>query len=195
MQRNIVFSMIIFVSLITCSAFAADNPQVILETSLGNITLDLYPEKAPLTVKNFLAYVDKGFYNGTIFHRVIRGFMIQGGGFTKAMEEKPTKGPITNEAENGLKNERGTIAMARTPDPHSATSQFYINTVDNLFLDHRAKTFEGYGYCVFGKVVKGLDVVDAIENAPTTQREGFQDVPVKPIIIKKAVRLKAGKGK
>jgi peptidyl-prolyl cis-trans isomerase B (cyclophilin B) len=186
--------MLIMTFLITClvplAASASEKPRVVLETGLGDITIELSPDKAPLTVKNFLTYVDDGFYDGTIFHRVIKGFMIQGGGMTDAMREKPTRDPINNEADNGLKNERGTIAMARTSFPHSATSQFFINTVDNPFLDHKGKTSSGYGYCVFGKVIKGLDVVDAIEKVRTTSRMGHQDVPVDPVVIKKVVRIK-----
>jgi cyclophilin family peptidyl-prolyl cis-trans isomerase len=190
MERRIVFLMISLVYLLAGSAFAADNPRVTMETSLGNITLELYPDKAPATVANFLSYVDEGFYNGTIFHRVIREFMIQGGGFTESMQEKSTKTPITNEADNGLKNERGTIAMARTPDPDSARAQFFINAKDNTFLNFKNKSPEGYGYCVFGKVTKGLDVVDAIEKTPTTTKGFYQDVPAKPVVIKKAYRVK-----
>ena len=190
MERRIAFLMISLVYLLAGSAFAAENPRVTMETSLGKITLELYPDKAPVTVANFLSYVDEGFYNGTIFHRVIRGFMIQGGGFTESMQEKPNKAPITNEADNGLKNERGTIAMARTPDPNSATAQFFINAKDNTFLNFKNKSPEGYGYCVFGKVTKGLDVVDAIEKTPTTTKGFYQDVPAKPVVIKKAYRVK-----
>lgn len=190
MERRIAFLMISLVYLLAGSAFAVENPRVTMETSLGNITLELYPDKAPVTVANFLSYVDEGFYNGTIFHRVIRGFMIQGGGFTESMQEKPTRAPIANEADNGLKNERGTIAMARTPDPNSATAQFFINAKDNTFLNFKNKSPEGYGYCVFGKVTKGLDVVDAIEKTPTTTKGFYQDVPAKPVVIKKAYRVK-----
>ena len=190
MERRIAFLMISLVYLLAGSAFAAENPRVTMETSLGKITLELYPDKAPVTVANFLSYVDEGSYNGTIFHRVIRGFMIQGGGFTETMQEKPNKAPITNEADNGLKNERGTIAMARTPDPNSATAQFFINAKDNTFLNFKNKSPEGYGYCVFGKVTKGLDVVDAIEKTPTTTKGFYQDVPAKPVVIKKAYRVK-----
>ncbi len=165
----------------------ADLPKVRLETSLGNIVIELNSAAAPKTVENFLSYVNEGLYNGTIFHRVIKGFMIQGGGFTETMQQKPTKAPIANEAENGLKNLRGTLAMARTNDPHSASSQFFINTVNNGFLDFTAKTGRGWGYCVFGKVIEGMDVVDAIENQPTTTKISYRDVPVTPVIIKKAV--------
>ena len=168
---------------------AKGNPQVVFETSKGKIVLELYPDKAPLTVKNFLAYVDDGFYDGTIFHRVIPNFMIQGGGFTVDMNQKPTKEPIQNEADNGLGNQRGTIAMARTPDPHSATGQFFINSVNNDFLNFKSKSAQGWGYAVFGKVVAGLDVIDAISAAKTGTSGGFRDVPVDPIVIKSARRV------
>jgi cyclophilin family peptidyl-prolyl cis-trans isomerase len=188
-----IVMMILFACLVPAAASAGENPKVMLETTLGDITIELNPDKAPVTVKNFLDYVDSGFYDGTIFHRVIKGFMIQGGGLTESMQEKTNKEAITNEADNGLKNNRGTIAMARTGYPHSATSQFFINTVDNAFLNFRSKNAEGYGYCVFGKVVNGMDVVDAIEKVQTANRGGHQDVPMNPVIIKKAVRVKAGK--
>ena len=162
------------------------NPQVVLETSKGNIVIELSTEKAPVTIQNFLSYVRSGFYNDTIFHRVIHHFMIQGGGYTLDMENKPTGQPITNEADNGLKNSRGTIAMARTMDPQSATAQFFINTVDNKFLDHRDKTVKGWGYAVFGKVIEGMDVVDAISQVKTGTKGPFQDVPVEPVVIHKA---------
>ncbi len=164
----------------------ADQPHVALETSLGKIVLELDAKRAPKSVANFLAYVRAGFYDGTIFHRVIRGFMIQGGGFDTEMHKKPTQPPIQNEASNGLRNLRGTIAMARTGDPHSATSQFFINTVDNRPLDYRDSTPRDWGYAVFGKVIEGMDVVDAIERVPTTTRSGFQDVPAEPVVIRKA---------
>jgi len=170
-----------------------DRPRVLFETSLGNIVVELNPGAAPNTVKNFLSYVKDGFYNGTIFHRVIKGFMIQGGGFTEDMQQKATKPAISNEADNGLKNRRGTIAMARTPAPHSATSQFFINTADNNTLDFTGRTGRGWGYCVFGKVVEGMDVVDAIESQPTTVKNPHRDVPVTPIVIKKAVVLNTPK--
>lgn len=175
-----------FVSAGFAAEKSAELPKVSLETSLGNIIIELNPAAAPKTVENFLSYVNDGFYSGTIFHRVIKGFMIQGGGFTENMKEKPTRPAINNEADNGLLNLRGTIAMARTNDPHSATSQFFVNTVNNSFLDYKAKTGRGWGYCVFGKVVAGMDVVDAIENQPTTVKSPYQDVPVTPVIIKKA---------
>lgn len=159
------------------------NPHVLLQTSMGDIELELYPEKAPVSVENFLNYVRSGFYANTIFHRVIKGFMIQGGGFNANLEPLRTQPPIKNEADNGLKNRRGTIAYARTREIHSATSQFFINQVDNLFLDHRDNTPEGFGYAVFGKVVKGMEVVDKIAEVPTGTQKGMNDVPLKPVII------------
>jgi peptidyl-prolyl cis-trans isomerase B (cyclophilin B) len=171
-------------------AAAGDNPRVAFETDKGMIVLELYPDKAPATVKNFLDYVDAGHYNGTIFHRVIPNFMIQGGGMAAGMKEKPTRSPIKNEADNGLKNERGTIAMARTQVPDSATAQFFINTVDNDFLNFKSKTVQGWGYTVFGKVVEGMDVVDAIAKVKTGSRGGHQDVPVDTVMIIKAERSK-----
>ena len=162
---------------------AAANDIVVMETSKGAITIELNRQKAPGTVTNFLSYVDKGFYDGTIFHRVIKGFMIQGGGFTRSMQPKPTDQAIANEADNGLKNSIGTIAMARTANPHSATAQFFINTADNVFLNHKMKTVQGWGYCVFGKVVEGMDVVRTIEQVQTGASAGHQDVPTEPVII------------
>lgn len=156
-----------------------------LQTSLGTITLELYADKAPETVKNFLAYVAAGHYDNTIFHRVIDGFMIQGGGFEPDMKQKPAGAPVKNEADNGLRNELGTIAMARTSDPHSATAQFFINVKDNGFLDHTAPNPQGWGYCVFGKVVDGMDVVDKIRAVKTSSRGFQQDVPVEDVIIEK----------
>ncbi|GAB6040267.1 peptidylprolyl isomerase [Endothiovibrio diazotrophicus] len=170
---------------LTSTAQAA-NPRVELTTSLGPIVLELYPAKAPKTVENFLGYVKSGFYEGTLFHRVIRGFMIQGGGLTEQMEKKTTRAPIANEADNGLSNERGTIAMARTGDPDSATSQFFINTVTNAALDFKNKTPRGWGYCVFGRVVDGMETVTAIESRPTANRNYRSDVPVEPVFIEKA---------
>lgn len=152
---------------------------VVIKTSKGDIKVELNEKAAPVTVKNFLGYVDAGHYNGTIFHRVIDGFMIQGGGFTKNMMQKPTRAPIINEAANGLGNERGTIAMARTSDINSATSQFFINVVNNAFLNHRDKSPQGFGYCVFGKVTEGMDVVDKIKSVQT----GAQDIPVETVEI------------
>jgi peptidyl-prolyl cis-trans isomerase B (cyclophilin B) len=157
-----------------------------LQTNFGNITLDLDAEKAPETVANFLQYVNDGFYNGTIFHRVIDGFMIQGGGFMPDMMQKATRDTIKNEANNGLKNDNYTIAMARTPNPHSASSQFFINASDNSFLNFTAETQQGWGYCVFGKVVEGQDVIDKIKKVRTGNKDGHQDVPVEPVIIESA---------
>ena len=155
----------------------------------GVITLELDAEKAPKTVENFLSYVNQGFYNGTIFHRVIKNFMIQGGGFTTDMQQKETQAPIENEAKNGLKNDAYTIAMARTGDPHSATAQFFINTVSNDFLNHTAPSAQGWGYAVFGKVVKGQDVVDSIKKVRTTRKGYHDDVPYDLVVIDKAVAL------
>jgi len=155
-------------------------------TNHGVIALELNAEKAPKTVANFLAYVAAGHYNNTVFHRVIKNFMIQGGGFEPNMNQKPCKAPIENEAANGLRNKRGTVAMARTNDPHSATAQFFINTVDNDFLDFKSPTGQGWGYCVFGEVVEGLDVVDKIRAVRTGNKGFHQDVPVDDVIIEKA---------
>ncbi|KAB2937920.1 MAG: Peptidyl-prolyl cis-trans isomerase cyp18 [Rhodocyclaceae bacterium] len=157
-----------------------------LHTNFGTIVLDLDAAKAPETVKNFLAYVGAGHYDNTIFHRVIDGFMIQGGGFEPGMQQKPTNAPIQNEAANGLKNDRYTIAMARTGDPHSATAQFFINVKDNAFLNHTAPGGQGWGYCVFGKVVEGMDVVDKIKSVGTGSKGFHQDVPVEDVVIQKA---------
>lgn len=159
-----------------------------LHTNFGEITLELNAEKAPVTVANFLQYVDKGFYDGTIFHRVINGFMIQGGGFDTEMNQKSTDAEIKNEADNGLGNDKYTIAMARTSAPHSASSQFFINVANNEFLNHTAPSGSGWGYCVFGKVVAGMDVVDKIKQVATTSRRGHQDVPVSNVIIERATR-------
>lgn len=157
--------------------------KAIIETSKGNIELELDADKAPVTVKNFVNYVNKGFYEGTIFHRVIPGFMIQGGGFSADMQQKNTDAPIQCESKNGLKNTKGAIAMARTSDPHSATAQFFINVKDNANLDY--PSFDGWGYAVFGKVTKGQDVADAIVGVPTTRKGPLSDVPAEPITIKK----------
>jgi len=173
----------------------ADNPKLRIETTRGPITVDLYPDQAPVTVVNFLKYVDAGFYNGTVFHRVIKNFMIQGGGFDKEMRKKATRAPIENEADNGLKNQRGTLAMARTMDPHSATAQFFINYKDNGFLDHKSKDRRGWGYAVFGKVTDGMEVVDEIAKTPTGAfskdgKEVFsKDVPKDAVVIEKITRL------
>ena len=157
-----------------------------LTTNHGVITLNLDAEKAPKTVANFIAYVEAGHYNNTVFHRVIKNFMIQGGGMEPGMNQKPCKAPVENEAANGLKNKRGTVAMARTNDPHSATAQFFINTVDNDFLDFKAPSGQGWGYCVFGEVVEGLDVVDKIRAVKTGNKGGHQDVPAEDEIIENA---------
>jgi len=172
------------------TALAAD-PRVELKTNRGVIVLELYPDKAPKTVANFLQYVKEGHYNGTTFHRVIDGFMIQGGGFDRDMRQKPTRSPVPNEAGNGLKNDNGTIAMARTPDPHSATAQFFINVKNNDFLNYKEPTAQGYGYTVFGKVVSGMDVVDRIAKSPTGNAGGHQNVPREPIVIESAAVVPA----
>lgn len=165
------------------------NPMVLLETTSGDILLELFEDKAPLTVANFLSYVDEGFYANTIFHRVIKDFMIQGGGLTLRMEEKPTKAGIKNEASNGLSNKRGTLAMARTADPHSASAQFFINTVDNPELDFSSETTEGYGYCVFGEVVEGLDVLDKIAKTKVKAVGEHEAVPTDSVLITSASRF------
>ncbi len=167
----------------------ATNPEVLIETTSGEILIELYEDKAPKTVANFLKYVDDGFYNNTIFHRVIPNFMIQGGGLTVRMEEKSTGAPIENEAKNGLANERGTIAMARTMDPHSATAQFFINLVDNDFLNFSSESMQGWGYCVFGKVLEGMDVVDKIAKVKTKSVGPYDDVPADLVIITNASRF------
>jgi len=184
------FLAIVVLSLGT-GAMAADNnnPRVRLTTSHGAVVVELYPDKAPATVANFLKYVAAGQYNGTVFHRVIPGFMIQGGGFLPGMSQKPTGDPVKNEADNGLKNLTGTIAMARTGEPHSATAQFFINTMDNDFLNHRDTSQRGWGYAVFGKVVEGMDVVKRIEAVRTRTVGSFGDVPVNDVIIEKAEAL------
>lgn len=160
---------------------------VILKTNYGDITLELDFEKAPKTAENFVQYVKDGFYDGTIFHRVIDNFMIQGGGFEPGMKQKPTRDPIENEADNGLKNDLGTIAMARTMDPHSATAQFFINVKDNDFLNHSGKNAQGWGYAVFGKVTDGLETINKIKAVSTTMAAGHQDVPAEDVVIESAV--------
>ena len=184
---------ILFFSLLTtvilAPAHAKDDPMVIFETSAGNFQVTLYPEKAPITVKNFLSLVDQKHYNGTIFHRVIKNFMIQGGGLNLSMQKLGGVMPIQNEADNGLKNQKGSIAMARTGEPHSASDQFFINTKDNSMLDHTGKNMRGWGYAVFGKVTKGMDVVMKIEGSSTSSRSGRDDVPVKTIEILKIERV------
>jgi cyclophilin family peptidyl-prolyl cis-trans isomerase len=186
LSRRLVLSMLAAASLaVTIHATAAtDNPRVSMKTSMGEIVLELYPEKAPKSVENFLQYVKSGHYNGTVFHRVIDGFMIQGGGYDKDMKQKPTRDPIQNEAKNGLKNGTYTLAMARTAAPHSASAQFFINVKDNGFLDYPGQ--DGWGYAVFGKVVKGMDVVDKIKAVPT----GPNDIPNKPVVIESASVIK-----
>lgn len=162
-----------------------------LETSMGDVTLELNDEAAPETTRNFIEYVESGHYDGTIFHRVINGFMIQGGGMDRDMQQKATRDPIRNEANNGLSNEAGTIAMARTSDPHSASAQFFINVKDNDFLDHTSETSDGWGYCVFGKVIEGMDTVNAIKGVDTRSQGGHQDVPAEPVEIRSASVLPA----
>jgi peptidyl-prolyl cis-trans isomerase A (cyclophilin A) len=167
---------------------AGKNPIVVMETSMGIVKLELFQKEAPLSVKNFLDYAKSGFYDGTVYHRVIPNFMIQGGGFTADLAQKPTKAPIKNEAGNGLKNDRGTLAMARTGIVDSATAQFFINVKNNDFLNHRDNSPQGFGYAVFGKVVEGMDVVDKIAASKTGMQKGFADVPVTPVTIK-AVKI------
>jgi cyclophilin family peptidyl-prolyl cis-trans isomerase len=185
MKRLIFIAVLLFS---VSGLFAAQNPVVVMKTSMGTVEIALYAEKAPVTVANFLSYVDKGFYNGTIFHRVIGNFMIQGGGLTPGMQQKSTSAPIKNEADNRLSNSRGTIAMARTQEIHSATSQFFNNVVDNKFLDYKSSTAAGYGYCVFGKVINGMEVVDRIRSVQTGSRAYFQDVPVTEVVIQSIQR-------
>lgn len=188
--RNPLFKSLLLCLSIICSSlsFAAetnatkDKVNVLIETNMGNITVQLDQRKAPITVKNFLNYVESGFYSKTIFHRVISGFMIQGGGFTKSMDKLPTNAPIRNEASNGLHNNRGTIAMARTSDPHSASSQFFINVANNNFLDYSSKDM---GYTAFGKVIEGMETVDKITAVKTTKRNMQNDIPVDPVVIEK----------
>lgn len=165
---------------------SATNPQVRLTTNYGEIILELNQEKAPKTVANFLSYVESGHYNGTIFHRVISNFMIQGGGFDLDFNQKPTQEPVENEADNGLSNKKGSIAMARTMDPHSASAQFFINVKDNDFLNHSAKNAQGWGYAVFGEVISGMEVVEKIKDVPTGSKQGHQDVPVDEVTIETA---------
>lgn len=175
-----------FISLLACAAnslFSQTNPTVEVQTSYGNFTIELFADKAPKTVDNFLKYVAENKYNKTIFHRVINGFMIQGGGFDVNMNQQPTYKSIENEANNGLKNTTGTIAMARTNDPHSATNQFFINVQDNHSLNHTGENNWGWGYCVFGRVTKGYDVIDKIRKVKTTSKGMHQDVPVEPVVI------------
>lgn len=192
-MKKTLISMLLIISLVLVSgsAIAEDpNPKVVLNTSKGQIILELYADKAPETVQNFLAYIDAKYYDGTIFHRVIPNFMIQGGGFTADMKRKTTRPPIQNEADKGIRNDRGTIAMARTGDPHSATAQFFINSKDNGFLNHKSKTMQGWGYAAFGRVVEGMKTVDAISAVKTTRRGPYSDVPAEAIVIKSAARVK-----
>ncbi len=189
-----IFSLIFLVSVAMVvspseSGAGEENPVVLMETSLGNIKIELDQAKAPISVRNFLSYVDEKFYDGTIYHRVISNFMIQGGGFTAEMQQKRTKPPIKNEAGNGLKNMRGTLAMARTNIVDSATAQFFINVVDNDFLNHQNTTPQGFGYAVFGKVIEGMDVVDKIKAVKTGSKMGFSDVPAEAVVIKSVKRV------
>ncbi len=196
-KYRIKYDILKAVSIILClflpfsaQAVEPNKPQVKLETNFGDIILELNQEKAPKSVANFLDYVNRGYYDNTIFHRVIDGFMAQGGGFTPDYEKKATNPPVENEADNKLKNLNGTIAMARTSAPHSATSQFFINVADNAFLDYRSSTMRGWGYTVFGKVIQGMDVVDKIKKLPTGAAGPFRkDVPGSPVIIMKATQL------
>lgn len=190
MRRTLIPFVLILLVSITGPALATENPQVVMETSKGTVVFELNGRKAPMTTANFIAYVESGFYNNTVFHRVIRDFMIQGGGFTPDLQRKSNRPPILNEADNGLKNNTGTIAMARTPDPHTATSQFFINVKDNISLNHRSKSDQGWGYCVFGRVIKGMEVVRAIEMVPTTRKGNHHNVPVEPVVIKSMTTIK-----
>ena len=191
LTRCLLFCLIaVSVSVSAANPKKANNPRVRLTTSLGAIELELDAKHAPNTVRNFMNYVQTGFYSGTIFHRVIPGFMIQGGGFRPGMDEKVKGTPIRNEADNGLKNLAGTIAMARTSDPHSASAQFFINTVDNPNLDHTNKTDQGWGYAVFGKVTKGMEVMKKIESTPTKNAGPFQNVPIQDVLILKIETIK-----
>lgn len=186
MNVAILFGLSLFLGLPGSSeaqSEARGGTQVIISTSKGDVRAELFDTQSPETVKNFLSYVDDEFYDGTIFHRVIRGFMIQGGGLTPDMRQKKTRAPVTNEATNGLKNETGTLAMARTIDLHSATAQFFINVADNEFLDHKDESIRGFGYCVFGRVVDGMGVVNDIETVQTGRKGGHADVPTEPVVI------------
>jgi cyclophilin family peptidyl-prolyl cis-trans isomerase len=191
MMLKLMILCVIGLAMAAAGARAAENPVVVIETSMGNIKVELFEDKAPITVKNFLSYTDDKFYEGTIFHRVIESFMIQGGGLTADMADKKNKkDPIKNEATNGLKNDRGTIAMARTGVVDSATSQFFINVKDNAALNHTDTSTRGFGYCVFGKVIEGMDVVDKIKAVKTADKGGHGDVPVETITIKSVSRVK-----
>jgi cyclophilin family peptidyl-prolyl cis-trans isomerase len=193
-MKNLFAPLAAVLLMLTSNAVSAANPKVEMETSKGVMVIELYPDQAPVTVQNFLRYVNDGAYDGTIFHRVIKGFMNQGGGFTPDLQKRPTSyPPIKNEADNGLKNQRGTIAMARTGDPNSATNQFFINTVDNTFLDFTSKSTQGWGYTVFGKVTEGMDVVDSIASVKTGPRGPFRsDVPLDDVEIVSIKVLKDG---
>ena len=182
-RKSLLF--VFMIILMTASNLQAETTMVRMDTSKGAITLELDAGKSPATVANFLTYVREGFYDGTIFHRVIGNFMIQGGGFTEDMNQKPTHAPVKNEANNGLSNNNGTIAMARTSSPHSATAQFFINVKDNRFLNFSGETGQGWGYAVFGTVTEGMDVVNAIKNVATASRGSYDDVPVEAVIIEK----------
>lgn len=184
-----IFTALTLSALCSLSAFAADNPKVKMSTSLGDMVIELNAEKAPNTVANFLNYVDAGFYTDTLYHRVISNFMIQGGGFGLQQNKKDTQPPIKNEANNGLKNKRGTIAMARTGDPHSATAQFFINVQDNSNLDFRSEDQRGWGYAVFGKVVEGLDTMDKIRYTRTVRSGRFQNLPAQAVVINSVTRI------
>jgi len=189
-MKRIIIAMCLVVVLSGINTFAAEKsafPVVEIKTSLGNMKVELYPKKAPLTVKNFLMYVTKKRYNGTIFHRVIAGFMVQGGGFNEDLNKVEADSPVKNEADNGLSNKRGTIAMARTPIVDSATNQFFINLKNNFSLDHSGK--RNFGYCVFGKVIEGMDVLDKIAKVETTRKRAYNDVPKESVIIKEIVKV------
>jgi peptidyl-prolyl cis-trans isomerase B (cyclophilin B) len=188
-RLGIVLATALLALLLSGAPMADTNPQVAIETNHGRIVLELNAEAAPETVANFMSYVDDGFYDGTIFHRVIPGFMVQGGGFDKNMSQKSAGEPIRNEADNGLKNEVGAISMARTQDPHSATAQFFINVNDNDFLNHTAPNAQGWGYAVFGKVTEGMDVVRQIESVPTGRSGMHQDVPQEPVVMESVKRV------
>ena len=190
MTRFKLLVLSVFLLSFSLLSFAADTVNIKMTTNKGDIFLELYPDKAPATVKNFVNYTKMNFYKKTIFHRVIGGFMIQGGGFTNAQDRKKALSPIKNEADNGLKNDRGTIAMARTRDPHSATAQFFINLKNNDFLNYTSKSINGWGYTVFGKVTGGMDVVDKIASVKTTSTAGQQNIPVDPIYIEDVVVIK-----
>jgi len=185
--KTLIMTLVLAVALPGALWAQGDNPRVKLETSMGDIVIELDAQKAPNTAKNFLDYVKSGHYDGTVFHRVIPNFMIQGGGMNAEMKEKNTKAPIRNEADNGLKNDKYTIAMARTGDPHSATAQFFINVSNNEFLNHTEKSAQGWGYAVFGKVVSGQEVVDSIAKVKTAIKRPHENVPIKPVVINKAV--------